>query len=205
MFIKFRFALCVVLLLVAAQASADRTLVVLGDSLSAGYGIDKNRGWVALLDARLRQQGYRYRVVNASVSGDTTSGGLSRLPVTLAQLKPEILIVELGGNDGLRGLSVNETASNLDRIVKQGKKAGAAVLLLGMQLPPNYGPEFSRRFRESFNTVAASNDIALVPFFLNNVALRAELMQADGIHPRVEAQPILLDNVWPALRPLLIR
>jgi len=179
--------------------------VVLGDSLSAGYGIDKNRGWVALLDARLRQQGYRYRVVNASVSGDTTSGGLSRLPVTLAQLKPEILIVELGGNDGLRGLSVNETASNLDRIVKQGKKAGAAVLLLGMQLPPNYGPEFSRRFRESFNTVAASNDIALVPFFLNNVALRAELMQADGIHPRVEAQPILLDNVWPALRPLLIR
>ena len=179
--------------------------MVLGDSLSAGYGIDKNLGWVSLLEARLKQQGYRYRVVNASVSGDTTSGGLSRLPVTLRQLKPEILIVELGGNDGLRGLSVNETTRNLDQIVKLGKQSGAKVAILGMQLPPNYGPEFSRRFRKSFEIVAVKNNISLVPFFLENVALDKELMQSDGIHPRVEAQAILLDNVWPTLHPLLVR
>ena len=202
---RFRILVCLVMSLAAPLAVADKTIVVLGDSLSAGYGIDKNFGWVSLLDARLKQQGYRYRVVNASISGDTTSGGLSRLPVTLQKLNPRILIVELGGNDGLRGLSLNETAHNLDQIVKKGKSTGARILLLGMQLPPNYGPEFSHRFRNMFTKVAAENGVALVPFFLQNVALRPELMQGDGIHPRVEAQGTLLDNVWPTLLPLLTR
>jgi acyl-CoA thioesterase-1 len=186
----------------AANAS-ERTILVLGDSLSAGYGIKPAQGWVALLEQRLRDQGYGYRVVNASVSGETSGGGLQRLPRALELHHPTVVIVELGANDGLRGLSVPLTRDNLTKIVAESKKAGAQVLLIGMRLPPNYGPRYTNDFMKMYREIATANKVPLVPFLLQSVALKAELMQADGLHPTAPAQPALLDTVWPQLKPLL--
>jgi acyl-CoA thioesterase-1 len=186
-----------------AVAAPDRTVLVLGDSLSAAYGIKPAEGWVALLQKRMRAQGYGHRVVNASVSGETTSGGLQRLPRALQLHKPEIVVIELGANDGLRGLPLAVTRENLSKMVSASKRAGADVLLVGMQMPPNYGARYTAEFAELFRELARGSAIALVPFLLDSVALDDKLMQADGLHPNVSGQPILLDNVWPHLEPLL--
>lgn len=190
-------------LFIFAPVSQATTLLVLGDSLSAAYGIAPENGWVALLDKRLQQQGYAVSVVNASISGETTQGGLSRLPRLLEQHQPDIVLLELGANDGLRGTFPPVIRSNLDRLTQLSKKQGARVLVLGMQLPPNYGPAYTRRFAEVFSGVAESHDTALVPFFMEKVALEPSLMQSDGLHPNAAGQPFLLETVWPALVPLL--
>ena len=186
----------------AARAEA-LTLLVVGDSLSAGYGIAAEQGWVNLLQLRLDRGGSKYRVVNASITGDTTRGGLARLPRALQVHKPHIVIIELGGNDGLRGPHYDEMRANLQQMVALSREAGAQVLLLGMRMPPNYGPEFTRRYHQVFHQVAEAEQVTLVPFFLERVAEDKALMQADGVHPNAEAQPVLLDNVWPALEPML--
>ena len=186
-----------------AAAASERTILVLGDSLSAGYGIKPAQGWVALLEQRLRDQGYGYGVVNASVSGETSGGGLQRLPRTLELHQPAVVIVELGANDGLRGLSVPLTRDNLTKIVAESKKAGAQVLLIGMRLPPNYGPRYTNDFMKMYRDIATTGKVPLVPFLLQSVALKPDLMQADGLHPTAPAQPALLETVWPQLKPLL--
>ena len=186
-----------------AAGASERTILVLGDSLSAGYGLKPAQGWVALLEQRLRDQGYGYRVVNASVSGETTGGGLQRLPRALELHQPAVVVVELGANDGLRGLNVPLTTDNLTKIVAESKKAGAQVLLVGMLLPPNYGPRYTKDFTTMYRNIATSAKVPLVPFLLQSVALKPELMQADGLHPTAPAQPALLDTVWPQLKPLL--
>jgi acyl-CoA thioesterase-1 len=186
------------------QASpAPPTILVLGDSISAGYGIEVEQGWVALLDKRLRSQGYGYRVVNASVSGETTTGGLTRLPRALALHRPRIVILELGGNDGLRGLPLETSRRNLERMVELSRKAGAAVLLVGMKIPPNYGPRYTKGFERVYAEIARREKTPFVPFLLDRVALNPDLMQADGIHPNEKGQPLLLDNLWPQLTRLL--
>jgi acyl-CoA thioesterase-1 len=173
--------------------------------LSAGYGLKVEQGWVALLQRRLDAEGYGYRVVNASVSGETTTGALARLPRALATHRPAVVIIELGGNDGLRGLPVAELKNNLESLVTQSRRAGARVLLAGIRIPVNYGPAYTEKFYAVYPDLARRYRLAFVPFFLDRVAQRDELFQADGIHPGVEAQPMLLDNVWPALKPLLQR
>jgi acyl-CoA thioesterase-1 len=178
-------------------------LVVLGDSLSAGYGIRAEDGWVALLARRLEAEGYGYRVVNASVSGETTGGGLARLPRVLAVHRPAIVVIELGSNDGLRGLPVTEIERNLTDLVARSRAAGAQVLLVGMRMPGNYGPEYTARFFATFAGVARAERVALVPFLLERVALDESNFQADRLHPVAAAEPALLDTVWPALQPLL--
>lgn len=188
-----------------AAGASERTILVLGDSLSAGYGIKPAQGWVALLEQRLRDQGYGYRVVNASVSGETSGGGLQRLPRALELHRPAVVIVELGANDGLRGLSVPLTNDNLTKIVAESKKAGAQVLLIGMRLPPNYGPRYTNDFMKMYREIATGSKVPLVPFLLQSVALKPELMQSDGLHPTAPAQPALLDTVWPQLKPMLKR
>ncbi len=192
-------------LLVAASACAQtrRPILVFGDSISAGYGINVDAGWVALLQAKLDKRGYGYRVINASVSGETTAGGLERLPRALALHHPDILILELGGNDGLRALPATRMRANLERMVALARAARARVLLLGMRIPPNYGPRYTREFHRAFVDLARRDKLAFVPFLLHGIALRPELMQADGLHPNRLGQPLLLANVWPALRPLL--
>ncbi len=186
-----------------AAAAPAETLVVLGDSLSAGYGIRPEDGWVALLGQRLQKEGYGYRVVNASVSGETTDGGLARLPRVLAAHHPAVLVVELGANDGLRGLPVAEMRHNLDKIVAAATAAGARVLVVGMRMPENYGPEYTERFAASFAEVAKAHHAALVPFLLERVALDESNFQADRLHPVAAAQGRLLETVWPELKPLL--
>jgi acyl-CoA thioesterase-1 len=187
-----------------AQGATTRTIVVLGDSLSAGYGIKVQEGWVNLLSQRLAAEGYGYKVVNASVSGETTQGGVTRLPRVLELHRPEIVIIELGGNDGLRGLPLATSRENLQRAITLARKARAKVLLVGMMIPPNYGQRYSQEFRDMFTTLASRNSVALVPFLLDRVALDTELMQEDGIHPNARGQPRMLENLWPALRPLLV-
>ena len=188
---------------IAAQSSTARSLVILGDSISAEYGLPRYSGWVKLLDARLRKEHLDYMVVNASISGETTSGGVARIDNLLSRLHPVIVVVELGGNDGLRGLSISTTAQNLGAIITRARKAGAAVLLIGMQLPPNYGKAYTDRFAAMFETTSKRYQTALTPFFFAGFADRYELFQPDRIHPTAAAQIRLLDNVWPALRPLL--
>lgn len=190
--------------LVSPLAHATDTILVVGDSLSAAYGIDKQRGWVALLQQRLQQQGPAYRVVNASISGDTTRGGLSRLPAALARESPTVLILALGANDGLRGFAPEQTRDNLRRMIRQARDAGASVLLLGIKLPANYGSVYGEKFHRIYLDLAREEQVELVPFFLEGVAETRALMQADGVHPGVEAQPRILDNVWAGLSPLLI-
>lgn len=187
----------------AATSSPERTLLVVGDSLSAGYGLETGRGWVDLLRDRLRKRKDHWQVINASISGDTTAGGLARLPALLARDKPKAVIIELGGNDALRGLLLADTRANLDRMVTLCKKAGARVLLVGMEIPPNYGPTYTARFRAIFPEVAKAQKVALVPFLLAGVVAHPGWFQADNIHPAAQAQPVMLDTVWPHLAPLL--
>ncbi|MCC5810731.1 MAG: arylesterase [Ectothiorhodospiraceae bacterium] len=194
----------VILLLAASAAQADqRTLVVLGDSLSAAYNMSQEDGWVYLLDRRIQEQGLDWQVVNAAISGDTTRGGLSRLPRLLEQHQPDLVIIQLGGNDGLRGVNPSETERNLERMVTLAVDAGADVLLAGVRIPPNYGAAFSRRFEQSFQNVSDNTGAPLLPRILDQVDERAELIQSDGIHPTTEAQPQIMENIWEVLEPLL--
>ncbi len=189
-----------------ARAKTQATLLVVGDSLSAEYGLRRGTGWVALLDKRLRDEGKAITVVNASISGDTTSGGLSRLPPLLTQHKPQMVLIELGGNDALRGLPLKTSQDNLESMVKAAQNQGAKVLLLGMQVPPNYGPQYAAEFSAMYAEVAKRHKVGLVPFFLKGVAdadNADSLFQSDRIHPVEAAHPIMLGNVWPALRKLL--
>jgi len=187
----------------AATASTPATILVLGDSISAAYGINTNEGWVALLQQRLTQKGFNYRVVNASVSGDTTRTGLNRLADALQQHQPAIVIVALGGNDGLRGLAFSEIEASLTGIIQLSQQHGAKVLLAGVRLPPNYGAFYNTRFATLFQQLSDTYRVALVPKLLSQVSDHPELMQADGIHPTAAAQPQILDNIWPHLAPLL--
>ncbi len=188
-----------------AAAAPSRTILVFGDSLSAAYGLDADRGWVALLQRRLQAQGYGYGIVNASISGETTSGGLQRLPRALRLHRPAIVILELGANDGLRGLPVGAIRDRLTRMTGLAEQAGAKVLLLGIRLPPNYGPRYGDPFAAMYGELAQQLHVPLVPFLLKGVALKSELMQADGLHPNAEGEPLVLDTVWPYLAPLLQR
>ncbi len=190
----------------AKAQPARRKLLVVGDSLSAEYGLPRGTGWVALLQARIAQQKLPWDVVNASISGDTTSGGRSRVPALLAQHKPALVVIELGGNDALRGLPLTMTQANLTEMARASKAAGARVVVVGMAVPPNYGRQYSDDFFKLFATVAKAEGAALVPFLLHGVAdvPQAEtLFQPDGIHPKAEAHPRMLANVWPVLQPLL--
>lgn len=186
-----------------AHAAKEPILLVVGDSISAEYGLGNAKGWVSLLAARLRTQKLPQRVVNASISGDTTAGGRSRLPALLSQYKPAVVVIELGGNDALRGGSLAATRANLDDMVKKAKSAGAKVLLLGHKLPPNYGANYLREFEAVFVDVAATHKVPVVPHLFDSFDEKLEYFQADRIHPTAEAQPKILDNVWPALKPLL--
>lgn len=185
------------------QAADKPVVLVLGDSLSAGYGIDPRQGWVELLQQRLDSEMYDYQVVNASVSGDTTSGGKARLGKLLEAHEPAVVILELGGNDGLRGQPLRLMRRNLTEMIEQSHDTGAKVLLVGMQIPPNYGARYTRAFAETYTELAREFNVELVPFFLDKVVLNEALMQGDGIHPKAEAQPQLLDNLWPHLEVLL--
>ena len=178
-------------------------MLVLGDSLSAAYGIPTDAGWVSLLQQRLLANGYAHEIVNASISGETTNGGLSRLPGLMAKHKPDVVVVELGANDGLRGFSVERTRASLRSIVDLVQASGARVLLLGIKLPANYGRVYGEKFHQIYRDIAAQEDVALVPFFLRGFAEDRRLMQADGVHPSAAAQPLILDNVWETLVPLL--
>jgi acyl-CoA thioesterase I len=204
--------LLILVLLVVASVSAGAApgegpvILVFGDSISAGYGLAHvEQGWVALLQTRLKTQEYGYQVVNASVSGETSAGGLARLPRALTLHQPNIVILELGANDGLRALPVAQMRANLGQMVDLSMAAGAKVLLLGMRIPPNYGPEFTEQFVSSYGNLAREKNLPLVPFLLKDVALSPALMQGDGMHPNELGQPKLLDNVWPSLKPLLHR
>jgi acyl-CoA thioesterase-1 len=186
-----------------AAACAEKSILVFGDSLSAAYGIAQARGWVALLAERLKREHPDYIVVNASISGDTSSGGAARIGKSLQQPRPAVLVLELGANDGLRGLPVAQMKLNLGRIIEQAHKAGVRVLLVGMKLPPNYGPEYTETFEAAYGELAKRYKTALVPFLLEDFAARPELFQADRIHPAEAAQPLMLERVWQALRPML--
>jgi acyl-CoA thioesterase-1 len=186
-----------------AEGAGPRTLLVLGDSISAGYGLPPGTGWVKLLGDRIATKKLPWQVVNASISGDTTAGGLARLPALLARQHPALVVIELGGNDGLRGYDLAIMQANLEAMVKDATSAGARVLIIGMRLPPNYGNAYTSHFEAIYHDVARKFSVALVPFFFNGFADRTELFQADGIHPTAAAQLQLLDNVWPTLSSLL--
>lgn len=190
-------------LMLWAQGAVAGTLLVVGDSISAAFGLDSRQGWVALLEKRLSEEGFEHSVVNASISGDTSAGGAARLSALLAEHKPELVIIELGGNDGLRGQPPAQLQQNLASMVEQSQQAGAKVLLLGMKLPPNYGGRYTTAFAQVFTDLAEQKQVPLVPFFLEGVGGVPGMMQADGIHPTEAAQEILLDNVWPTLKPML--
>jgi acyl-CoA thioesterase-1 len=176
---------------------------VFGDSLSAAYGIGQKEGWVALLQERLRTNRLDYTVANASISGETTSGGASRIAATLARQKPRVTIVELGANDGLRGLPVAHMRENLATIIRAAQKAGSKVLLVGMKMPPNYGPAYTREYENAFHELARSHKLPLVPFILEGIADKPSLFQADQLHPTAQAQPAILEGIWKVLRPML--
>ena len=190
-------------LMCMAQNAAAGTILIVGDSISAGFGLDTRLGWVSLLEQRLEREGHDDRVVNASISGDTSAGGQARLPALLTEHKPDVVIVELGGNDGLRGQPPAQLQQNLALMIQQSRDSGAKVLLLGMQIPPNYGKRYVEAFAKVFGDVAQKEKVPFVPFFLEGVGGHPELMQADGLHPAVAAQDKLLENVWPTLKPLL--
>jgi len=179
------------------------TILILGDSLSAGYGIDVNKGWVALLKQRLNTEKPNYQVINASTSGDTTQNGLDKLPALLKKYHPEITIIQLGGNDGLRGLSLTKMSENLSTMIHLSKQQHSKVLLIGVPMLPNYGPEFITRFQQVFVNVAKKNNIAIISNFVKKIDTHPELIQSDGIHPNVKAQQQMLDNIWPSLRSLI--
>ena len=190
----------------ASAPQGEKIILILGDSLSAEYGLARGTGWVTLLDKQLKAEKISARVINASISGDTTSGGASRLPALLAQHKPTHVVIELGGNDALRGLPLKLTEDNLSKMTSAAQQAGARALLVGMQVPPNYGADYGNKFAATFVSVAKSRKAALVPFLLKGVAdvpNAAELFQADRIHPKAEAHPTMLANVWPELKKIL--
>jgi len=190
-------------LLLLSQGASAGTVLIVGDSISAAFGLDTQLGWVSLLKQRLQKEGFKDTVINASVSGDTSAGGQARLPALLAEHKPELVILELGGNDGLRGQQPAQLQQNLASMIDSSRAAGAKVLLLGMRIPPNYGPRYTKAFAEVYSNLADDKKVPLVPFFLEGVGGVPELMQADGLHPAVAAQGKLLENVWPTLKPLL--
>jgi acyl-CoA thioesterase-1 len=188
----------------ATDAPANPPVIlILGDSLSASYGLDRESGWVSLLEERLRERGLDYRVVNASVSGDTTAGGLTRLGALLDDHAPAVVLIELGANDGLRGLGFEVIRNNLTSLIERGRASGSQVVVTGLRLPPNYGAAYTDGFQAVFREVAEAESVPLVPDLLAGVAENWDLMQADGLHPTAEAQPRILDNVWPILEPLL--
>jgi len=187
------------------SASEPPVLLVLGDSLSAGYGMDRENSWVSLLQTRLNDRGYPYRVLNSSISGDTSQGGLTRLPRLLERYQPQIVIIELGANDGLRGIDPGVTRANLEDMIRQSQASGARVLLAGIRLPPNYGSAYLQQFESIYADLASQYQTLLVPFFMDGVALEPDLLQADNIHPNEQGQPVLLDNVWTVLEPALQR
>ena len=198
------FALLCMAVLHAPHSLANTTkILIVGDSLSAEYGLPRGTGWVSLLDKRLSSQQASWSLINASISGETTAGGQARLATLLKTHQPQIVIIELGANDALRGLQLQTTEKNLRQMIQTSKKSGARVLLLGMRIPPNYGADYSNQFFRLFAKLAESEQIEYVPFFLEKVADKVELFQADRIHPNVEAQSILLENVWPKLKPML--
>ena len=193
------------LLFIALQnaVASDRTILVFGDSLSAAYGIQPEQGWVALLTQRLQAQEYGYEIINASVSGETTSGGLQRLPRALQLHRPGIVVLELGGNDGLRGLPLLTTRDNLGQMIRLSQQAGAQLLLVGIRMPPNYGPRYTEEFAGMFPALAKQYHVPLVPFILQNVAQDPSRMQEDGVHPNALGEPQVLETLWPYLKPLL--
>lgn len=190
--------------LVMAETAPKQTILVFGDSLSAAYGIPKEQGWVNLVAQRLKDNQLPYEVANASISGETTAGGLSRLPAALKQFKPSIVVIELGANDGLRGLPLDAMKNNLEKMIQASKQAGAQVVLLGMLIPPNYGPKYTNGFKVAFLDLSEKYKTPFVPFFLDGVSGHADLVIEDGLHPNVNAQPKILENVWPTVKPLLI-
>ncbi|WP_235276155.1 arylesterase [Methylotenera sp. G11] len=183
--------------------AANPSILIYGDSLSAAYGIPQQQGWVALLKEKLHRENPGIDVINASISGETTSGGLTRLARTLAQNKPQTIIIELGANDGLRGLPVKNMRENLDAMIQLSKKSGARVLLVGMKIPPNYGRQYTQEFSQVYTALASRHNIPVVPFMLENIAVKPQLIQADGLHPNALGQPIILENIWPELQRLL--
>lgn len=197
------FVSLVLMLLVALPSQAASTILVFGDSLSAAYGLSTQQGWVALMEERLKNERYPYQVVNASISGETTAGGLTRLNQAIAQQKPSIMILELGANDGLRGLPVDAMQQNLTKMLEMAKQNNIQVLLVGMRIPPNYGPQYTQAFHQSYPTLAQQFKVKLVPFLLENVAGNRALNQDDGLHPTAEAQPIILETIWASLKPML--
>ncbi|MFL6536477.1 MAG: arylesterase [Pseudomonas sp.] len=190
-------------LMCMAQNAAAGTVLIVGDSISAAFGLDTRQGWVSLLEQRLKTEGFDDKVVNASISGDTSAGGLARLPALLSAHKPDLVILELGGNDGLRGQPPTQLQQNLAAMIDSSRASGAKVLLLGMQLPPNYGRRYTDAFARVYSTLAEEKNVPLVPFFLKDVGGVPGMMQGDGLHPSVAAQGKLLENVWPTLKPLL--
>jgi len=199
----YRILLLSIFLFTGSAVAAPPVVLIVGDSLSAGYGLTMTENWPRLLQERLAADGYPHRVVNASISGDTTSGGLARLPRALERTTPSIVVIALGGNDGLRALPVAEIRRNLARMIQLSSDAGAEVVLAGIHIPPNYGPAYTSDFHEVFHELAQEYGTGLIPFILEGVALQPGLMQADGIHPTAQAQPVIVENVWPALEPLL--
>lgn len=193
----------ILLSLVAISSQAASTILVYGDSLSAAYGISTQQGWVSLMEDRLKTQRLPYNIVNASISGETTAGGLSRLKQTIATQKPQVMILALGANDGLRGLPIETMQQNLSRMLALAKENKIKVLLVGMRIPPNYGPQYTQAFHQTFIDLAKQFKVKLVPFLLENVAGKPTLNQDDGIHPTAKAQPIILDTVWPILQTML--
>jgi acyl-CoA thioesterase-1 len=187
----------------AAAAAEGGKVLVMGDSLSAAYGLAPQQGWVALTAERLKAEHPGWTVANASISGETTAGGASRIAAELARHKPAVVVIELGANDGLRGLGLEQTRTNLERMVVAAKQSGARVLLLGMRIPPNYGPQYTEGFERNYRDLAEKHAVALLPFFLEPIATDRDAFQADNLHPVAEAQPKLRDHVWPALTPLL--
>lgn len=198
----FFLLLWVVLPLSAEEISTPKILVV-GDSIGAAYGLSPTQGWVHLLDEKLLESGYSYRMINASISGDTTSGGRYRIERSLETHRPEIVLIELGGNDGLRGLSLKQMRQNLQSMIEAAKQHDAEVILLGMRIPPNYGPAYTEKFHATYQTLAEKYQTALVPFLLDGIELSEKHLQSDGIHPTAAAQPIIVDNVWQVLEALL--
>ena len=197
------FAIFLVAAAGCAAANNNQTILIIGDSLSAGYGIEEKQSWVVLLKDRLNDEGYGYQVVNASISGDTTGGGLRRLPRALDQHEPGIVLIELGGNDGLRGTPIHVIRDNLGSMIELAQGTGARVILAGMEMPPNYGAAYTGAFSRIYPELAQVYDAAFIGFFMKNVALNPSLMQPDGIHPNADGQSVLLDNVWPDLKKLL--
>ena len=186
---------------------ADNTpvIVVLGDSLSAAYGMEISQSWPSLLQERLNEHGYAHRVFNSSITGDTTQGGLARLPRLLDKHQPDVVLLELGGNDGLRGVPIGTTENNLSSMINQSQAAGSSVILAEMRIPPNYGRSYTEKFNSMYTNLTVQYGIAMLPFLLQDIALEPGLMQADGIHPTARAQPLILEQVWVVLEPLLLQ